>query len=94
MVNVDQARDLPDRGSVTPQLIGMDDLWNVVFSQKSDQEDLCRFDIAVPLKQEIEYETALVDPPPSQCRTPSTVVQTLSRYHREPRRVPGGATLQ
>jgi len=33
MVDVSQARDLPDRGSVTPELIRMNDLWDVILTQ-------------------------------------------------------------
>ena len=31
VVDVSQARDLSDRGSITPELIGVNDLWNVCF---------------------------------------------------------------
>jgi len=34
MVDVSQARDLPDRGSVTAEMIGMNDLWDVVCSEQ------------------------------------------------------------
>ncbi len=32
MVDVSQARDLPNRSSVALELIGMNDLWNVIFT--------------------------------------------------------------
>ncbi len=32
MVDVDQARNLPDRRSVAAELIGMNDLWDVIFT--------------------------------------------------------------
>jgi len=31
VINVGQTRELPDRGSVAAELIGMDDLWDIVF---------------------------------------------------------------
>ena len=34
VINLCQARDLPDRSSVTPELVSMNDLWNIVFSQQ------------------------------------------------------------
>ena len=33
VVDVDQARDLPDRGPVAAELIGVNDFWDIVFSQ-------------------------------------------------------------
>ena len=30
VVDVDQDRDLPDRGAVPPQLIGVNDFWDIV----------------------------------------------------------------
>ena len=64
MVDVDQARDLPNRGSVAAELIGMDDLWDIVFTQQPGQEGLRRFGVPVPLKQDIEHEAVLVHGPP------------------------------
>jgi len=49
VVNVSQAGELPDRGSLTPELVGMHDLWDIVFSQQPDQEGFRRF--AVPMAQ-------------------------------------------
>jgi len=40
VIDVSQARDLPDHGSVTAQLIGVDDLWDVIFTQQPCQEGL------------------------------------------------------
>ncbi len=36
MVDVNEARDLSDRGSITPELIGVNHLWDVIFIQQSD----------------------------------------------------------
>ena len=33
VVDVDQPRELPDRGPVTPQLIGADRVWDIVFAK-------------------------------------------------------------
>ena len=32
MIDVDQARDLPERSSIAAELISVDDLWDIVFS--------------------------------------------------------------
>ena len=64
VVNVDEAGDLSNRGSVTPELIGMDDLWDIVFSQQPGQEGLRRFGIAMPLEENVEHKTVLVHGPP------------------------------
>ena len=34
MVDVDQARDLPDRGPIAAELVGMNDLWGIIFTQE------------------------------------------------------------
>ena len=60
VVDVDQASDLLDRSAVTPQLIGVNDLWNIVFTQKPDQEGFRSFSVPVALKEDIEHETVLV----------------------------------
>ena len=64
MVDVSQAGDLSNRGSVTPELVGMDDLWDIVFSQQPGQEGLRRFGVPMPLKEDVEHETVLVHGPP------------------------------
>jgi len=64
MVDVDQARDLPDRGSVTSELIRMNDLWDIIFSQEAGQEGLCRFGVPMPLKENVEHEAVLVHSSP------------------------------
>ncbi len=33
VVDICQARDLPNRGSVASELIGMNDLWDIIFTQ-------------------------------------------------------------
>ncbi len=35
VVDVNEARDLSDRGSITPELIGVNHLWDVRFTQQS-----------------------------------------------------------
>jgi len=64
VVDVSQARDFPDRSSVTPQLIGVNDLWNIVFTQEASQEGLRRFCVTVPLKEDTLHEAVLVDGSP------------------------------
>ncbi len=33
VVDLDQVRDLPDRRSITPQLIGADRVWDLIFAE-------------------------------------------------------------
>ena len=61
VVDVDQARDLSDGGSVAADLIGVDDLRDIVFSQQPGQEGPCSVSITMPLKQNVEHEAVLVD---------------------------------
>ena len=60
VVDVDQTGELPDRSSVTSQLIGMNDAWNIVFTQESDQENLCGVGVAVTLEKDALNEAVLV----------------------------------
>jgi hypothetical protein len=46
------------------ELIGMDDLWDIVFSRQPGQEGFRRFGVAVSLKQDVEHEPVLVHGPP------------------------------
>jgi len=50
VVDVDEARNLPDRGSIAPKLIGTDRVWDIIFSQKPHHEVLGGLSIAVSLK--------------------------------------------
>ena len=60
VVDVDQAWDLPDRSAVTRQVIGVNDLWNIVFTQKPGQEGLRGLGVAVALQQNFEHKAVLV----------------------------------
>ncbi|MGY2897273.1 hypothetical protein ACVWZX_005319 [Deinococcus sp. UYEF24] len=60
VVDVDQAGDLSNRALVATELIGMDDLWDIIFTQQPGQEGLRRFGVPMPLKEEIEHEAVLV----------------------------------
>ena len=60
MVDIDQARDLPDRRPVAPELIGVNDLWDLVFTQQSGQEGFRGLGVAVALQQNFEHEAVLV----------------------------------
>jgi len=55
VIDVSQARDLPDHGSITAQLIGVDDLWDVIFTQQPCQEGLCRLSVSVSLEHDVEH---------------------------------------
>ncbi len=64
MVNVNQAWNLLNRRSVTLELIGTNDLWDIVFSQQPGQEGLRRFGVPMPLEENVEHEPVLVYGPP------------------------------
>jgi len=64
MIDIDQARNLLYRGSITAELTGMDHLWDAVFPQLVDQEALYRLSVPVPLKQNVEHEPVLVHSTP------------------------------
>ena len=64
VMDVSQARDLPDGCSVTSELVGVNDLWNVVFTQKSGQEGLRSSSVSVQLEQNVEHEAVFVGRPP------------------------------
>jgi hypothetical protein len=65
VVNVSPARDLLDRGSVAAELVGMNDLWDIIFNQESGQKRLRHFGIPVPLKEKDELEAVLVHRTPA-----------------------------
>ena len=64
VVDVNEARDLSNHGTVASQLIRVDHLWDVIFIQQPRQKSFCRFGVSVPLKQNVKHETVLVDTPP------------------------------
>jgi hypothetical protein len=64
VVDIDQARHLSDRGPVAPQLIGVNDLWDIEFPQQLSQEGPRRLGIPMPLKENVKHEAVLVDSPP------------------------------
>jgi len=64
VIDVDEARNLPDCKLVAPQLIGTDHVWNSVFSDYPDQKGLCSIGISVPLKQAVQQEAVFVDHSP------------------------------
>jgi len=47
-----------------PELIGMDDLWDIACSQQPGQEGLRRFGVPMPLEKNVEHEAVLVYRPP------------------------------
>ena len=64
MVDVSQTRDLSDCGSVTSELIRMNDLWDVILPQEAGEESLRSLCVSVPLKENVEHEAVLVHSPP------------------------------
>ena len=64
MVDPIQAGKVTDCGTEAAELIRVDDLWDVVFTQEPSQEFLRSFGVSMPLKEDIEHETVLVHRPP------------------------------
>ncbi len=60
VVNVSQTRDLLDCGSRAQKLVGVNDFWDIIFNEQSDQTSFCSFGIAMPSKENTEHETVLV----------------------------------
>jgi len=65
IVDADQARNLPDRGSVAAELVGINHLWDVIFTQEAGQEDLRSFGGPKLLEENVEYEAVLIHSPPA-----------------------------
>ena len=82
VIDVSQARNASDRGSIASQLIGTDRVWDVIFAKQPDQEGSRSLRISVALKENIEHEAVLVHCPPEPVS--DAVVQTSSISHREP----------
>ena len=87
LVDIGQARALPDRGSVTAELVGVDDLCNIVFSQQTGRNGLRRHGIPMPLEKNVEHEAVLVHSPPQPVENAIHAGTHLgsSRCHRDPR---------
>jgi len=64
VVNVGRARDLPNRGPGAPELIGMDDLWDIGFFWQPDQEGVRGLGMPMRLKEDVEHEPVLIHGPP------------------------------
>ena len=62
--DVDEALNFSDLSAVTPQLIGVNDFWNVKFTQEPGEEQFGGLSIAMPLEQYVEHEAVLVHRPP------------------------------
>lgn len=55
VIDVSQTPALTDGSSITPELVSVNDLWNVVFTQKSGQEGLRNSLVTVMLEQNVEH---------------------------------------
>ena len=60
VVDIDQPWELSDRSIIAAQMIGLNDLWDIVFTQEPDQKGLCSLSIAVALEEDIKHEAVLV----------------------------------
>lgn len=82
-----QARTLSDRRRVAPQLISMDNLWNVILTQEASREGLCRSSVPMPLKEDVEHEALLVDRSPEPV---SNTIDACTHLVQKPPRTPTG----
>ena len=87
MVNMIERWKFPDRGPIASQLIGMNDLWNVVFTQKSDQEGLRDLCITAPLEENIEHKAMFVYSSPEPV---SNAIDTGANFVEVPPGTPAG----
>ena len=87
VVDIDEAPNLPDRGSIAPELIGTNRVWDIVFSQKPHQEVLGCLGIAVSLEQYIEHEAVLVHCPPQPV---SDAIHRRANFVQKPPGTPPG----
>ena len=46
VVDVDQTGELPDRRPVAPELIGVNDLWDIIFTQQPRKEGFRGFSVS------------------------------------------------
>ena len=65
VINFSQTCDLSDRGPVACELVRVNSVWDIIFTQELSQEGLCGVGIPVPLKQDVEHEAVLVHRPPA-----------------------------
>jgi hypothetical protein len=90
MIDLDEARELPNCGPVTPQLNCANRVWDIVFTQQPGEKRFRSVRIAVPLKQDIEYEAVLVH------RSPKPVLNTIDSgadFIKKPAGTPAGFPL-
>jgi len=87
VVDVDQARDSLNRGSGAAELIGVNNLWDIIFSQQPGQEGLRRLGVPMPLEENIEHETVLVHGPPKPV---SNAIHTRTHLVEMPPGTPSG----
>ena len=90
MVDVSQARDLSDGGPIAPELIGVNHLWDIIFSQESRHRGLRGLGVSVPLKENVEHETVLVDRSPEPV---SDAIDTRTHFVQMPAGTPSGFPL-
>jgi hypothetical protein len=64
VIDMGETRYRSDCGSVTPQLIGTDRVWNKIFGQEPIEEQFGSLSITMSLEQDIEHEAVLVYCPP------------------------------
>ena len=85
--DIDEALNFSDLSAVIPQLIGVNDLWNVKFIQEPGEEQFGGLSIAMPLKQYVEHEAVLVHRPPQPVSDAiPRRVDLIQRSQREPSR--------
>ena len=83
-------RKFSQGSAVTPELIGVNDLWHIVFTQKARQEGRCRLGITVTLQQDVEHEAVLVDRSPQPV---SNAVDRRTDLVHQPAGTPSGFPL-
>ena len=90
MLHTVEHRKFSQGRAITPELIGVNDLWDIVFAQEPGQERLCRVSVAVALKQDIEHEPVLVDRSPQPM---SNAIDRRAHLVYQPAGTPSGFPL-
>lgn len=90
MVNVGQVGECSDGRTVTPQLIGVNDLWDIVFAKQPGHEGSRHLRISVALEQEVEHEAVLVHPPPKPV---AKTIDARTELIQKPAGTPAGFPL-
>ena len=91
MIDVCQPRDFPDGGPATPELIGTDRVWDIIFTRRPGHVAPRRLRISVPLEQDVLHEAMLVDRSPEPV---SNAINAGTDLVQKPAGTPAGFLME